>query len=90
MNPRNEKTIIFYLLTPGLDEILEQDEGLVDVPPVLAVIVEPLPDHLHDLGEGDHVVSQVSNLRHLGRGGAPGVIAGGLTNLDLKHRIAVI
>ena len=59
MNPRNEKTVIFYLLTPGLDEILEEDEGLVDVPPVLAVVVEPLPDHLHDLGEGDHVVGQV-------------------------------
>ena len=67
MNPRNEEIIIFYLLTPGLDEILEEDEGLVDVPPVLAVIVEPLPDHLHDLGEGDHVVGQVGNLRHLGR-----------------------
>ena len=56
LNPRNEKSVIFYLLTPCLDEILEQDQSLVDVPPVLAVIVEPLPDHLHDLGEGDHVV----------------------------------
>ncbi len=53
--------------------------------PVLAVVIEPLPDHLHDLGEGDHVVGQVGNLRHLGRGRAPGVIAGGLTNLDLKN-----
>ena len=55
-----------YLLAPGLDEIFQEDQCLVHVSPVLAVIVEPLPDHLHDLGEGDHVVGQVGNLRHLG------------------------
>ena len=57
--------------------------------PVLAVVVEPLPDHLHDLGEGDHVVGEVGDLRHLRRGRAPGVIAGGLADLDLGVRVVV-
>lgn len=35
---------------------------LVDVPPVLAVVIEPLPDHAHDLGEGHNIVGEVSNL----------------------------
>lgn len=40
--------------TPGAD--------LVDVPPVLAVVIEPLPDHAHDLGEGHNIVGEVSDL----------------------------
>ena len=57
--------------------------------PVLAVVIQSLPDHLHDLGEGDHVVGEVSNLRHLGGGGAPGIIAGGLPHLDLGVSVVV-
>ena len=37
-----------YLFTSGLDEVLEKDEGLVDVPPVLPAVVHPLPDHLRE------------------------------------------
>ena len=59
------ETVILYLFTPGLNEIFKEDECLVDVSPVLAVVIESLPDHLHDLGEGDHVVGEVSNLGHL-------------------------
>ena len=59
------------------------------MPPVLAVVIQPLPDHLHYLGEGYHVVGQVGNLGHLGGGGAPGVIAGGLPHLDLGVRVVV-
>ena len=39
-----------YLLATSFDEILEEDERLVDVPPVLPAIVDPLPDHLDQLG----------------------------------------
>lgn len=35
---------------------------LVDMPPVLAVVIEPLPDHAHDLREGHNIVGKVSNL----------------------------
>ena len=51
--------IVPDLLTAGLYEILQQHQRLVDVPPVLAVVIQPLPYHLHDLREGDHVVGQV-------------------------------
>lgn len=42
--------------SPGTD--------LVDVPPVLAMVIEPLPDHAHDLRESNDVVSEVRDLRH--------------------------
>ena len=48
-----------HLFTAGLDQILQQHHRLVDMSPVLAVIVQSFPDHLHDLGESDHVIRQV-------------------------------
>lgn len=53
------------------------------MPPVLAVVIEPLPNHAHDLGEGNDIVGEVSDLRHQGAGWAPGVVARGFSNLDL-------
>jgi hypothetical protein len=72
-----------HLLAASLDEILQQDEGLVDVAPVLAVVVQALPDHLHDLREGDHVVGEVGDLAHHGGRGSPWVVGRGLPDLDL-------
>ena len=51
--------------------------------PILPVIVQSFPDHLHDLRECDHVVGEVCDLRHLRAGGAPGVVTGGLPDFDL-------
>ena len=48
-----------HLFTASLDQILQQHHRLVDMSPVLAVIVQSFPDHLHDLRESDHVVRQV-------------------------------
>ena len=35
------------------------------MPPVFAAVVHTLPNHLHDLGEGDNIVGQVGDLAHL-------------------------
>ena len=53
---------------------------------VLAVVIEPLPDHLHNLGESHPVVRQVRNFGHERCRGSPRVIAGRFSDLDLeKH-----
>lgn len=44
--------------------LIPLETHLVDVPPVLAAVVEALPHHPHDLGESHHIESQVSDLRH--------------------------
>lgn len=62
---------------------------LVDVAPVLAVVIETLPDHAHDFREGHHIVGEVGNFRHEGAGRAPGVIGCGLSHLDLRLGVVV-
>lgn len=57
---------------------------LVDVPPV-PVILEPLPQHGHDLVAGHHVVGQVGEVGHLRAGRAPRVVGRGFSNLR-RHR----
>lgn len=47
--------------------------------PVLAVVVQSLPDHLHDLGESHNVVRQIGHLRHDRGRRAPWIVRGGLT-----------
>ncbi|KAF3846644.1 hypothetical protein F7725_003722 [Dissostichus mawsoni] len=71
------------------EKIVEQGERLVDVAPVLAVVVEPLPDHAHDLAEGDHVVGEVGDLGHERGRRAPGVVGGGLSDFLLRVRVVV-
>ena len=78
-----------HLLAACFYQIFQKHESFINVSPVLAVVIESLPDHLHDLREGDHVVSQVGYLRHLGGGRTPGVVAGGLPDLDLGIRVVV-
>lgn len=41
--------LLGHLLVARLDQVVEEHEGLVHMPVVLAVVIEPLPDHLHDL-----------------------------------------
>ena len=78
-----------HSLRARLDQVVEQCERLVDVAPVLAVVVEPFPDHAHDLAEGHHVVGEVGDLGHEGRRRAPGVVGGGLSDFLLSVRVVV-
>ena len=66
-----------------LHDVVEQHESLVHVAPVLAVVVDAFPHHLHDLVERDHIVREVGDLGHQGGRGTPGVVGGGLPHLDL-------
>lgn len=63
--------------------------NLIDMPPVFAVIIEPLPYHLHYLGEGHHIVGQVRYLGHEGAGRAPGVVRGRLAHFDLENEFGI-
>lgn len=86
-----------YVVFAGFDhtlracfhQMLQQRQGLVDVAPVFAVIVEPLPDYSHDVGEGHHVEGQVWDFRHERDGWSPGVIGSGLSDLFLSVRVVV-
>ena len=60
------------------------------MPVVFAVVIESLPNHLHDLRKGHHVVRQVRDLRHERAGRTPRVIAGRLTYLDLEGGVQEI
>jgi len=75
--------LLGHLFRAGLDQVLQQDECLVDVAPVLAVVVETLPDHLHDFREGHHIVGEIRYLSHDGGRRTPRVIRGGLAHFDL-------
>ena len=74
-----------YLFTACFNEIFKQDQSFVDMPPIFAMVVESFPDHLHYLWEGHYIVGEISYLWHNSGWGAPGVIAGGLTNFNLKN-----
>ena len=76
-------TLLCHLFAAGLDDVVQQDQRLVHVAPVLAVIVKAFPDHLHDLGERDDVVGEICDLRHEGARGPPGVVRGGLPHPHL-------
>ena len=84
-----ERIPITYLVAAGLYDVVEQHQRLVDVPPVLAVVVDPLPNHLHDLGERHNVVRQVGDLRHERARRTPRVIRRGLPNLHLRVRVVL-
>lgn len=77
------------LFGAGFDQIFQQQQGLVHVAPVLAVIVRSLPDHLHNLRKGHHVVRQVGDLRHDRGGRSPWIVGGRLAYLDLCIGIVV-
>ena len=77
------------LVAARLYDVVQQHQCLVDVPPVLAVVVNPLPDHLHDLGEGDHIIRQISDLRHERTRRTPGVVRGRLPNFDLRVSVVL-
>ena len=64
----------FYLFAPSFDEVLQQNQSFVNMSPVFAMIVESLPNHLHDFCEGHHIVSEVGDLRHHRRGWTPWVV----------------
>ena len=53
-----------HLIAPGLDDVVYDDQRLVDVPPVLSVVIEPLPQHLHDIRERQMVVRHIGDFRH--------------------------
>ena len=76
-------------LAARLDDVVEQDERLVDVPPVLAVVVDALPHHLHDLAARDDVVGEVGDLRHQRARRAPRVVRRRLAHLHLRQREVV-
>ena len=48
-----------YLFTASLYQILQKDQSLVNMSPVLPMVIQTLPDHLHYLREGHHVVGEV-------------------------------
>lgn len=62
---------------------------LVDVPPVLAVIVEAFPHHGHDLAECGYAKCQLGDLRHQRAGWTPGVIGGRLAHFHFSLRVVV-
>lgn len=81
--------LLGHALRACFDQVVQQGQRLINVPPVLAVVVEPLPDHTHDLGESHHVEGQVCDFRHERAGRTPGVVGGGLPDLDLGLRVVV-
>ncbi|KAL0617154.1 hypothetical protein AAY473_014002 [Plecturocebus cupreus] len=48
--------LLGHTLRACLDEVVQQCQCLVHMPPVLAVVTELLPHHAHDLQEGHHIV----------------------------------
>lgn len=54
--------------------------------PVLSVIVQALPDHLHNLSHRHRVVREVGDLGHQGGRGTPLVIGGRLAHLFLQSK----
>lgn len=44
-----------------LDEVVHQGEAFVHMAPVLPMIIQPLPHHVHDLREGGRVESHVTD-----------------------------
>lgn len=72
-----------HTLGARFHKIVQQRERLVNVTPVFAVIVQPLPDNSHHLGEGHHVVGQVRDLGHERAGRSPVVVGRGLSHFNL-------
>ena len=81
--------LVGHPLRACLEQVVQQRQRLVDMPPVLATVIEPPPQHAHDLGKCHCVEGQISNLGHERARRTPGVIAGGLTHLDLCLRVVV-
>lgn len=82
-------TLLGHPLGTRFDQIVQQGQRLVDVAPVFPVVIESLPDHSHNLREGHHVEGQVRNLSHKRAGWTPGVVGGGLSDLDLGLSVVV-
>lgn len=78
-----------HALGAGFDQVVQQGERLVNMAPVFTMVVKSLPDHAHDLSEGHHIKGQVCDFRHERAGRAPGIVGGGLTDLDLGLRVVV-
>lgn len=57
--------------------VIQDLQTLEHVPPVLALVVEALVEHVHDLVEvGAAVEGDAGNVGHVGAGGSPRVIGG--------------
>jgi hypothetical protein len=57
--------------------VIQDLQALEHVPPVLALVVEALVEHVHDLVEvGAAVVGDAGDVGHVGARGAPWVIGG--------------
>mgnify|MGYP003353499831 CR=1 FL=1 len=51
--------LLGHFLIACLDQVVKEYKGLVHMSVVFAMVVESLPDHLHYLREGHHIVCQV-------------------------------
>lgn len=72
-----------------MKEIVEDGEGFEDVPPVFALVVEALLEHLYDLDKVLLIVGQLGELCHLGPARPPRVVAGRVADLCLRVRVAL-
>lgn len=72
-----------------MEDIVEDGEGFKDVPPVLALVVEALLEHLYDFDKVLLVVGQLGELCHLGPARPPRVVAGRVADLCLRVRVAL-
>ena len=59
------------------------------MPPVLAMIIESLPNHLHYFRKCHHIVCKICYFWHLGWGRSPWIIAGGFSHFDLQNRVNI-
>lgn len=54
--------LVGHFLGASFDEVVQKGEGFVDMTPVLATVVQPPPDHAHDLGKSHCVEGEVGDL----------------------------
>ena len=45
-----------YLFTSCFDKVLEENESLIHMSPIFAVVVESFPNHLHDFRKSNHII----------------------------------
>ena len=65
-----------------LEQVVEEEKGLVDSPPVLLVILQqPFPQHAHRLRESLVGECEGGDFLHLGSARTPGVVICCLANL---------
>ena len=72
-----------YIGSPKCSLTTAESAHLINVSPVLAVVVEPLPEHTHHETIGLDVVRVLGQLSHERTARPPGVIGGRFTNFGL-------